>query len=112
PHKSRRARALPRPATGSLRCKGGVPMIRVVITTFGTLHGPAPTDGDALLINLSNALRNPHHDPQLRYRNGLDPVVRHHVLTRSEERRVGKAWRARGAPEEGQRDVERYHRTS
>src|SRR5690606_10208415 len=56
-------------------------MIRVVITTFGTLHGPAPTDGDALLINLSNALRNPHHDPQLRYRNALDPDLRHHVLT-------------------------------
>ena len=56
-------------------------MIRVVITTFGTLHGPAPTDGDALLINLSNALRNPHHDPALRYRTGLDPAVRDHVLS-------------------------------
>src|SRR5690554_3922631 len=56
-------------------------MIRVVITTFGTLHGPAPDEGDALTIDLSNALRNPHHDPQMRYRTGLDPVVRHHVLT-------------------------------
>ena len=55
-------------------------MIRVVITTFGTLHGPAPTDGDALLIDLSEALRNPHQDPELRYRTGLDPVVRAHVL--------------------------------
>ena len=55
-------------------------MIRVVITTFGTLHGPAPAEGDALLIDLSEALRNPHRDPALRYRNGLDPVVRHHVL--------------------------------
>jgi len=56
-------------------------LIRVVITTFGTLHGPAPADGDALLIDLSNALRNPHHDPALRYRTGLDPAVRDHVLT-------------------------------
>jgi len=55
-------------------------MIRVLITTFGTLHGPAPDEGDALVIDLSNALRNPHHDPQMRYRTGLDPVVRHHVL--------------------------------
>ena len=56
-------------------------MIRVLITTFGTLHGPAPDEGDALTIDLSNALRNPHDDPEMRYRNGLDPVVRHHVLT-------------------------------
>ena len=56
-------------------------MIRVVITTFGVLHGPAPDEGDALTIDLSNALRNPHHDPQMRYRTGLDPEVRDHVLT-------------------------------
>lgn len=56
-------------------------MIRVVITTYGVLHGPAPDEGDVLLIDLSNALRNPHHDPEMRYRNGLDPVVRDHVLT-------------------------------
>lgn len=56
-------------------------MIQVVITTYGTLHGPAPAEGDALLIDLSEALRNPHHDPALRYRTGLDPMVRHHVLT-------------------------------
>jgi len=56
-------------------------LIRVVITTYGTLHGPAPADGDALLIDLSEALRNPHHDPELRYRTGLDPMVRHRVLT-------------------------------
>src|SRR5690606_8612731 len=73
-------RAAPRPATGSLRCKGGVPMIRAVITTYGTLHGPAPADGDALLIDLSEALRNPHANPDMRYRTGLDPEVRAHVL--------------------------------
>src|SRR5690554_7740392 len=56
-------------------------MIRVVITTYGTLHGPAPDEGDALTIDLSNALRNPHANPDMRYRTGLDPMVRHHVLT-------------------------------
>ena len=56
-------------------------MIRVVITTYGVLHGPAPDEGDALTIDLSNALRNPHANPDMRYRTGLDPMVRHHVLT-------------------------------
>src|SRR5690606_12250209 len=51
-------------------------MIRAVITTYGTLHGPAPADGDALLIDLSEALRNPHANPDMRYRTGLDPEVR------------------------------------
>ena len=55
-------------------------MIRAVITTYGTLHGPAPADGDALLIDLSEALRNPHANPDMRYRTGLDPEVRAHVL--------------------------------
>src|SRR5690606_38304209 len=35
----------------------------------------------ALLIGLSEALRNPHANPDMRYRTGLDPMVRHHVLT-------------------------------
>src|SRR5690606_8658958 len=56
-------------------------MIRVVITTYGVLHGPAPDEGDALTIDLSNALRNPHANPDMRYRTGLDPMVRHHVLS-------------------------------
>lgn len=56
-------------------------MIRVVITTYGVLHGPAPDEGDVLLIDLSNALRNPHANPDMRYRTGLDPMVRHHVLS-------------------------------
>src|SRR5690554_6182151 len=100
-------------------------MIRAVITTYGVLHGPAPDEGDVLLIDLSNALRNPHANPDMRYRTGLDPMVRDHVLTtpgadrivslnvdriralvtvhtlqvqpilRSEERRVGKECRTR-----------------
>src|SRR5690606_2777928 len=69
------------PSRSAPRLKGAVLMIRVVITTYGVLHGPAPDEGDVLLIDLSNALRNPHHDPQMRYRTGLDPMVRHHVLT-------------------------------
>src|SRR5690606_19528244 len=68
------------PPGPTLRLKGEL-MIRVVITTFGTLHGPVPAEGDALLVDLSNALRNPHANPDMRYRTGLDPMVRHHVLT-------------------------------
>ena len=56
-------------------------LITVVITTYGTLHGPAPAEGDALLIDLSDELRNPHRAPSMRYRTGLDPAARDHVLT-------------------------------
>lgn len=56
-------------------------MVQVLITTYGTLHGPAPDEGDALTIDLSNALRNPHANPDMRYLTGLDPEVRQHVLT-------------------------------
>ena len=55
-------------------------MVQVLITTYGTLHGPAPDEGDALTIDLSNALRNPHANPDMRYLTGLDPEVRQHVL--------------------------------
>jgi RNase adapter protein RapZ len=53
--------------------------IRVVITTYGVLHGQAPA-GDALTVDLRTALRNPHRDPAMRYKTGLDPEVREHVL--------------------------------
>src|SRR5690554_5203999 len=56
-------------------------MIRGVSTTYGTLHGPAPDAADVLLIDLSHALRNPHANPDMRYRTALDPLVRDHALT-------------------------------
>jgi RNase adapter protein RapZ len=47
----------------------------IEITTYGVLHGPAPR-GDAVTVDL----RNPHDDPAMRYRTGLDADVRDHVL--------------------------------
>lgn len=51
----------------------------VSITTYGVLHNDAPR-GDALTVDLTRALRNPHHDPAMRYLTGLDKPVREHVL--------------------------------
>lgn len=54
-------------------------LIKVAITTYGVLHG-APPEGDMLTVDLSTALRNPHHDPAMREMTGLDKPVRDHVL--------------------------------
>ena len=54
----------------------------IEITTYGALHRDPPA-GDALTADLTSALRNPHHDPGMRYRTGLDPSVREHVLSTS-----------------------------
>lgn len=53
------------------------------ITTYGVLHGTAPasTPTAAVILDLTTALRNPHHDPAMRYLTGLDDAVRDHVLT-------------------------------
>lgn len=52
----------------------------IQIITYGVLHGPAP-HGDAITVDLSDALRNPHNDPAMRYLTGLDAAVRNHVLS-------------------------------
>jgi len=52
----------------------------IEITSYGVLHHDPPA-GDALTVDLTSALRNPHHDPALRYLTGLDAPVREHVLT-------------------------------
>ncbi|MEY9904349.1 hypothetical protein ABIA35_000555 [Catenulispora sp. MAP12-49] len=54
-------------------------MSRVVITTFGVLHGEPP-EGNALSVDLRTALRNPHDDPGMRFKTGLDAVVFDHVM--------------------------------
>ena len=54
-------------------------LTEVVITTFGVLHGEAPS-GDALTVDLRHALRNPFDDPAMRELTGFDQVVREHVL--------------------------------
>ncbi|MFF4777590.1 hypothetical protein ACFY05_32505 [Microtetraspora fusca] len=57
--------------------------IKVAITTFGVLHGPAPAE-DALTVDLTRALRNPPDDPAVRDRlinlTGLDREVRQYVM--------------------------------
>jgi UPF0042 nucleotide-binding protein len=57
-----------------------LPTIQVEIRTIGLLH-PGATEhiGNGLFYDLSNELRNPHHDPAMRYKTGLDPEVRDHV---------------------------------
>lgn len=54
-------------------------LVQVIITSYGVLHG-APPAGDMLTVDLSRALRNPHHDPAMKFKTGLDDDVREHVL--------------------------------
>jgi UPF0042 nucleotide-binding protein len=57
-------------------------LVQVVIQTVGTLHDDAlGLAADSLYVDIGRKLRNPHSDPAMRYRTGLDPVVREHVLT-------------------------------
>lgn len=61
----------------------GTHVIRVVLTTFGTLHCEPPIN-TALTVNLADQLRNPPEDPRVRaamlQNNGLTPYVRDYVL--------------------------------
>lgn len=58
-------------------------LVQVLIQTIGTLHpgaiGELPPR--ALFFDLGGRLRNPHSDPRMRYRTGLDAEVRSHVLS-------------------------------
>jgi UPF0042 nucleotide-binding protein len=48
------------------------------VISFGYGHAPAPTAD--LVLDLRALLRNPHHNPQMRHRTGLDPDVYQHVM--------------------------------
>jgi RNase adaptor protein for sRNA GlmZ degradation len=50
----------------------------VVVTSFGYGHAPPP-EAD-LTVDARRHLRNPHADPAMRHRTGLDAEVRHHVM--------------------------------
>lgn len=55
--------------------------VQVVIQTIGTLHpGAIDLVGDGLFYDLSDKLRNPHNDPAMRHKTGLDREVYRHVL--------------------------------
>lgn len=63
-------------------------LLQCVVHTYGVLHG-APPQGDGIVIDLSHALRNPHHDPAMRELTGLDQAVSEHVMaTRGAEKIV------------------------
>ena len=52
--------------------------VRVVVESFGYLHGPSPTAH--IVVDLRSILYNPHADPAMRDLTGLEPRVRDHVL--------------------------------
>lgn len=64
-----------------------LPLVRVISFGFGHT-GALDDDGETVLappeadivLDLRRTLRNPHHDPAMRYLTGLDQVVYDHVL--------------------------------
>ncbi|MCI2423971.1 ATPase [Saccharopolyspora sp. K220] len=52
--------------------------VQAVVASFGYGHGPAPLAD--VTVDVRRRLRNPHHNPAMRYLTGRDPVVREHVL--------------------------------
>lgn len=52
---------------------------QVSITSYGSLHGPPPP-GDAYVVDVSTALRNPHEDAAMRSLTALDAAVYRHVM--------------------------------
>jgi UPF0042 nucleotide-binding protein len=66
-------KTVPNPDTGV--------MLKVIIKSIGLRHPGAVQEIETgLFYDLSRRLRNPHEDPKMRYRNGLDADVREHVL--------------------------------
>ncbi|MFI9331988.1 hypothetical protein ACIGZJ_31155 [Kitasatospora sp. NPDC052868] len=59
-------------------------LVQVVIHSIGTLHGDAldiVAGHSGLFFNVGGPeFRNPHDDPGMRFRTGLDEEVRDHVL--------------------------------
>ncbi|WP_411095619.1 hypothetical protein [Streptomyces sp. 021-3] len=67
----------------------GTDRVAAVIASIG-VRRPGAHDlvTDGLYLDLRRALRNPAEDPGMRYRTGLDPDVRAHVLTTPGAREV------------------------
>lgn len=56
--------------------------VQVTIRSIGTLHpGALGRVESGLYFDLGGKLRNPHHDPRMRYRTGLEHEVRDHVMS-------------------------------
>jgi UPF0042 nucleotide-binding protein len=56
-------------------------LIRVVIESFGYLHGPPPTAD--ITIDVRQIARDPHTSIEMRELTGLEPVVKNNVLCHS-----------------------------
>jgi RNase adaptor protein for sRNA GlmZ degradation len=54
---------------------------RIVVESFGFLHGVPSTAVGALLVDLRQQLRDPHTDPALRQLTGHDQAVRDKVVS-------------------------------
>ncbi|WP_329089350.1 RapZ C-terminal domain-containing protein [Streptosporangium sp. NBC_01469] len=55
------------------------PLAWVVVESFGYGHAAAPLAD--VTVDTRASLRNPHHDPAMRFLTGLDESVRRHVMT-------------------------------
>jgi UPF0042 nucleotide-binding protein len=53
-------------------------LIRVVVHSFGYLHGPPP--GADITIDLRQVARDPHTTPEMRELTGLEPSIRRQIL--------------------------------
>lgn len=58
----------------------------IIVTSFGFGHRPAPQAD--IILDTRRQLRDPHHDPAMRYSTGLDPRVRDHVLATAGAQRL------------------------
>lgn len=57
------------------------PQVQVEIITLGTMRGPAPAGGDALVVDLTDRLHNPDKHSDLRGLTGVDLGMRAHVMS-------------------------------
>lgn len=52
--------------------------VSVRVTSFGYGHAEPPSA--SITLDVRSLLRNPHHDPAMRYLTGRDAAVRQHVM--------------------------------
>jgi UPF0042 nucleotide-binding protein len=57
-------------------------LVKVVVESFGYLHGPPP-DAD-ITLDIRKVARDPHTSPAMRELTGLEPLVRRNVLSNPE----------------------------
>lgn len=65
------------PQQAAARAEGIDPTARIVVSSFGYLHGPPPTAD--LVVDLRPRLRDPHTSPELRELTGHDMTIKRMV---------------------------------